>query len=87
MEGKLFEALRKEAEEPTGDNLPESPNDPKAKREIFDDSLGRKVTTYKAKRSFIHDYCRPALRVVRLVDPKKGIVIWGQPFDRVPGHQ
>jgi hypothetical protein len=86
FEKQLLAALREQAESPTGDNLPESPNDPKAKREVFDDSLGRKVTTYKARKSFIHDFVRPALRVVRLVDPKKGIVIWGQPFDRVPGR-
>jgi hypothetical protein len=86
FEKQLFDALRKEAEEPTGDNLPEDVNDPRAKREVFDDSLGRKVITYKAKNSFIRNFVRPAHRVLRFIDPGKGIVLYGPPFDKVPAR-
>jgi hypothetical protein len=62
MEEKLFEALRQQAEEPTGDNVPQSPWDPKARREVFDDSLQRKIVTYVAKESFIKAMNRPGMR-------------------------
>jgi hypothetical protein len=60
----MFEALREQAESPTGDNLPPTPDHPKAKREVFDDSLGRKVVVYKARESFIKSMGRPARRVL-----------------------
>jgi hypothetical protein len=60
----LFEAVKSEAENPTGDNLPQSPDDPRAKRIIFDDSLGRSVVTYKARESFIKGLSRPARRII-----------------------
>jgi hypothetical protein len=64
MEEQLLQALREQAERPTGDNVPQTVDDPRAKREVFDDSLGRKVTVYKARRSFIHDFTRPAVRAI-----------------------
>jgi hypothetical protein len=86
FEKQLFDALRKEAETPTGDNRADSVNDPKARREIVDPDTGRRTIQYFAKNSFIKDFVRPALRVLRLMDPVKGIVLHGPPFDRVPGR-
>jgi hypothetical protein len=62
FEQKLFEALREQAANPTGDNLPETVDDPRARREVYDDDTGRKVIVYKAKQSFIKQLSRPGLR-------------------------
>jgi hypothetical protein len=62
FEKQLFDALRKEAENPSGDNLPETVDDPRARREVYDDDTGRKVIVYKAKQSFIKQLSRPGLR-------------------------
>jgi hypothetical protein len=86
LEEQLMGALRQEAEEPTGDNLPESPDDPRAKREVFDDSLGRKVTVYKARTSFIKAMGRPGLKVLRVMNPNTGQVLYGPPFPQMPGR-
>jgi hypothetical protein len=86
FEGKLFDALKEQAEQPSGDNLPESPDDPRARREVFDDSLQRKITVYKAKNSFIKYMPSHAQRVLRLMNPKTGQIYFGPPFDKVPGR-
>jgi hypothetical protein len=85
FEQQLFEALRKEAEQPTGDNLPESPDDPRARREVRDDS-GRVAIIYKAKNSFIKGMGRPGMRVLRFCNPKTGQVLFGPPFPVMPGR-
>jgi hypothetical protein len=74
-EKMLFEALRKEAERPTGDNLPRDVYDPKARREVFDDSQ-RKLVVYLARKSFIKDWpeARPGRRVAAILD--KGSMVW-----------
>jgi hypothetical protein len=85
MEQKLFEALAKEAEQPSGDNLPENPDDPRARREIRDDDSGRLTIVYKARNSFIRNMGRPGMKVVRFTDGK-GKVIWGAPYPTQPDH-
>jgi hypothetical protein len=85
MEEKLFEALRQQAAEPTGDNLPENPDDPRARREVRDDS-GRVTVVYKAKNSFIKYMPSHAQRVLRLMNPKTGQVLFGPPFPMMPGR-
>jgi hypothetical protein len=62
FEQKLIDALTAEAENPTGSNVPQSPWEPRARREVFDDSLSRKIVVYKAKESFIKAMGRPGLR-------------------------
>jgi hypothetical protein len=79
-EEMLLEALAAEAANPSSENLPLDANDPKAKREIVDDSTGLRHTEYKARRSFIWNLSRPGGRVIRLADPGRGIVLAGRPF-------
>jgi hypothetical protein len=86
MEAKLFEALREQAENPTGDNRADSVNDPKARRVTVDPDTGQRVITYKARRSFIRDFAAPVRHVLRLMDPNKGVVLYGPPFPRMPGR-
>jgi hypothetical protein len=70
MQQQLLGDLGKEAENPSGDNLPEDPDDPRAKRVSYDDSMGpgigRPVVSYKARRSFIYNLSRPGGRVWKL---------------------
>jgi hypothetical protein len=80
MQEALFKALAQEAKEPSGDNLPLDANDPRARRDVIDDSTGLRHTEYRAKRSFIWNLSRPGLRVIRLADPGRGIVLAGRPF-------
>jgi hypothetical protein len=79
MQEALFKALAQEAKSPSGDNLPLDANDPKARRDVVDDSTGLRHTEYRAKRSFIWNLSRPGHRVVRLTDGK-GLVLWGAPY-------
>jgi hypothetical protein len=87
IEQKLFEALQQEAENPSYENLPDTVNDPRAKRETYADDSGRKVITFHAKTSFVKDFAARPQRVLRICDPNKGIVLWGRPFDRVPPNR
>jgi hypothetical protein len=83
MEQSLFDALDREAENPSGSNLPESPDDPRARREVAD-SVGAKKTEYHAKRSFIADLNRNGRKVARIIDAPRGRVIWGAQFPHTP---
>jgi hypothetical protein len=73
FEKQLFDALAKEAEEPSGDNLPQTVDDPRAKRERTDD-MGAKFIEYRA-RSFITDMGRRGMRVAAVYG-KNGDVIY-----------
>jgi hypothetical protein len=74
FEKQLFDALAKEAEEPSGDNLPQTVDDPRAKRERMD-SMGTKFIEYRAKRSFIADLGRRGMRVAA-IHGKDGEVLY-----------
>ena len=63
FEKLLFEALEAEAEAPTGDNMPETLDDPRAKLERMDSDTGERRIEWRAKRSFIHDLSRPGRKV------------------------
>jgi hypothetical protein len=63
FEKLLFEALEAEAEKPTGDNMPETLDDPRAKIERRDDDTGERRIEWRAKRSFIADLSREPKRV------------------------
>jgi hypothetical protein len=82
MEAKLLEALREQAERPTGDNRADSVFDPKAKRVHIDPDTGAKQISYLAKNSFVKDFARPGLRVLRFSDGKKAL--WGAPYSYRP---
>jgi hypothetical protein len=44
--------------------------------------MGEKVTEWYGTRSFISDMSTPGRRVLRLMNPKTGDVLIGQPFSR-----
>jgi hypothetical protein len=76
MEITLFEALDEQAARPTGSNLPLSPDDPRARREVTD-SMGTKKIEFHARTSFIKDMNRTGRKVLRLIDPVRGFVLIG----------
>jgi hypothetical protein len=82
LEEQLLEALDRESENPTGDNLPETPDDPRAMHERMDSATGLRKTEFTAKRSFIADMGRPGRKVRRLIDPRDGRVLIGQPWSK-----
>ena len=82
MEKLLLAACAAEAETPSFDNLPDSVDSPRAKLERTDSATGERSIVWRAKRSFISDLSRPAQTVMRIVDPKKGIVLQGPDFPR-----
>jgi hypothetical protein len=84
LERQLLETIEAEASNPSGSNLPETVDDPRAMRERTD-SMGGKTIEWHAKRSFIADMGRPGRRVLRLVDPRDGRVLLGTPWSRPPG--
>jgi len=65
FEAQLFEALAKEAQKPSGDNVPESPDDPQAKRERTD-SMGTRKIEWVARDSFIKAMNRAPRRVAAI---------------------
>jgi hypothetical protein len=81
-ERQLFEALRSQAENSTGNNRADSVNDPKARREVVDPDTGRKEIRYIAKRSFIRDFAAPVRHVLRFSDGKRAL--WGAPYSYRP---
>jgi hypothetical protein len=74
LERLLLAALAKEAEEPSGDNVPDDVADPRAKRERTD-AMGGKFVEYHAKRSFIADLGRRGMRVAA-IHGKEGEIIY-----------
>jgi hypothetical protein len=81
LERQLLEALDRESEEPTGDNVPSE-----GMREVTKvDSTGLKKTGFYGKRSFINDFARPGRRVLRLMDPRNGRVLLGANWSTPPG--
>jgi hypothetical protein len=74
FEKQLFEALHQEAEQPSGDNVPDDVFDPRAKRERMD-AMGGKFVEYRAKRSFIADMGRRGMRVAA-IHGKDGEIIY-----------
>lgn len=83
MEKLLFDACEAEAEAPTGDNLPDSVDHPRAKLERVDSATGEKSITWRARASFIKDLGTPAHRVLRLLNPRNGKILMGPPMPRI----
>ena len=79
FESMLLKAAEQEGLKPSISNLP-SDGTLVARQRVGD--MGEKSTEYYGTRSFIADLSRPAQRVVRIVDPKKGIVLQGPDFPR-----
>jgi hypothetical protein len=79
LERQLLEALDREAEEPTGDNVP-GPGQPLREVTKVDSTNGSRVTRFYGTEHFIKQLSRPARRVLRLVDPRDGKVLLGRPW-------
>jgi hypothetical protein len=85
LEAQLFGELRREADNPSYENRPQSPDDPRALR-IRTDASGLKSYEYHAKESFIKSIGRPGRLVARILNPKTGHVLYGDPLPRAPGR-
>jgi hypothetical protein len=66
MEKQLFDALREQADRPTGDARPDSADHPRAKRIVTDPLSGARTVSYHARTSFIKDMGRRGSIVSRL---------------------
>jgi hypothetical protein len=84
LERQLLAAIEAEGENPSGSNVAETVDDPRAMRERTD-SMGGKTITFEAKRSFIADLNRTGRKVTRIIDAPHGRVIWGAQFPHTPG--
>jgi hypothetical protein len=84
LEAQLLGELEREGDQPTGSNLPQSPDDPRAMHERTD-SLGGKTITFEARESFIKSLGRPGRKVLRIFDAGRGRVIWGPQFPPASG--
>jgi hypothetical protein len=62
LEKQLIAALEREADEPSGDNMAETPDDPRAMRTRHDSFTGERRTEFHARESFIKGLSRPARR-------------------------
>jgi hypothetical protein len=63
----LIEAALKEGDLPTEENLADSVDDPRAKRERIDPTTGLRTINSYAKRSFIADMSRRGRKVQRFI--------------------
>jgi hypothetical protein len=68
FELQLIDATKGEGENPTGSNIPEDLDDPRARRERTD-NMGRRFIEWKVKHSLIKDFSRPLLKVLRFIGP------------------
>jgi hypothetical protein len=84
FEQMLFEAAQRESEEPSGSNLPETVDDPRARHERMDAATGMRKIEFAAKESFIKGLNRRGRRVLRLVDPRGPRVLLGAPWPTPP---
>ena len=82
IEELMIQAAMAEAKRPSAENLP--PNGELVRRDVVDEATGVKSIEWHGIKSFIKQMGRPAQRVVRICDPRRGIVLHGLPFDRVP---
>jgi hypothetical protein len=74
----------REANAPSGSNLPETVDDPRSMRTRIDPATGARSVEFRAKRSFIAGLSRVGHRVIRLCDPGRGIVLMGRPWPVKP---
>jgi hypothetical protein len=80
FERLLIQAAIAEGLQPSRDNLP--PSGELVPRVRGDPDSGARETHWYGRRSFIKDLSREGRRVLRLVDPRTGNVLMGQPFSR-----
>jgi hypothetical protein len=78
FEEMTIAAAKAEGERPSIDNLPT--DGAMVARTRADADTGSRVTEWFGKRSFIADMGRPGRRVLRLIDPRSGRVLLGEPF-------
>jgi hypothetical protein len=62
LERQLLEALAAESETPSGDNVPETVDDPRAMRTRQDSFTGERKVEFHARESFIRGMSRPGRR-------------------------
>jgi hypothetical protein len=78
IEKMVLEAAKAEGERPSQENLPT--DGAMVARTRTDADTGGKVTEWFGKESFVKDFTRPGRRVLRLIDPRSGRVLLGEPF-------
>jgi hypothetical protein len=79
IESLVIKAALAEGLRPSESNLP---RDGLVRRERVDD-MGARSIEWAGRQSFIKSMGRPGERVLRFVDPKRGIVVMGAPFSRM----
>ena len=80
FEAMLLEAAQAEGLTPSLDNLPDDGS--MLMRTRTDEDTGFKSNNFYGKRSFIADLSRAGQRVLRVLNPKDGTVLFGPPFPR-----
>jgi hypothetical protein len=83
LEAQLLEALDREGETPSGDNVP-GEGEPLREITKIDSASGIKTTSFYGE-SFIKGLNRTGRKVRRLVDPRNGRVLLGQAWSTPPG--
>jgi hypothetical protein len=81
LEAQLLAALQQEAEEPSGDNVP-SEGQPLRSVTTADSANGQRKTVFYGE-SFIKGLSRPGRKVLRLINPQTGEILFGAPFSRM----
>ena len=79
IEGIIIEAAKAEGLRPSVANLPP---DREVVRHRVDENTGAKTTEFFARKSFIKRLSQPGRKVERILDPKRGAVLFGPPLDR-----
>jgi hypothetical protein len=84
MEPRLRQAAQAEAQSPSWDNLP--PPGEHLERVRINPQTGEKSIEYFVRESFIKQMNRPGQRIMRVMNPNTGQVLFGPPFERMPGR-
>ena len=82
IEPQIIEAAEQEAAQPSPENLPR--DDSMIARTRTDPMTNARVTNWYGRESFIKSMSRPARKVLRLIDPNDGRVLWGRPWSLPP---
>jgi hypothetical protein len=81
IEPQILEAAEREAQNPSPENLPA---DGSLVQRDSVGPMGSRTTTFFGRRSFIADMGRPGRKVLRIIDPNDGRVLWGRPWSLPP---
>jgi hypothetical protein len=80
FEQQLLEAAKLEAAKPSVENLPASGE--LVRRDLTDPTTGLRTFNWHGRESFIEQMSRGGQKVLRIINPKTGAILMGEPMPK-----